>query len=96
MEARIESAKRRQVALEQPPTAASWSPHRGIAAPVGRVLAILGARGNLEHWVIGHRRENIFLVAGVIFGVVALLHLVRILMEWRVTIGDWSIPMRVS
>src|SRR6516165_5289953 len=36
------------------------------------------------------------LVAGVIFAVVALFHLVRIFMEWTVTIGDWSVPMWVS
>jgi hypothetical protein len=36
------------------------------------------------------------MVAGVIFAVVALLHLVRILMEWHVTIGDWSVPKSVS
>jgi hypothetical protein len=30
------------------------------------------------------------LVAGVIFAVVALLHLVRIFMQWTVVIGDWS------
>jgi len=35
-------------------------------------------------------------VAGVIFAVVALFHLVRILTEWTVIIGDWSIPMWVS
>jgi hypothetical protein len=35
-------------------------------------------------------------VAGVIFGVVALFHLVRIVMDWSVVIGDWSIPMWVS
>jgi hypothetical protein len=34
--------------------------------------------------------------AGVIFAVVALLHLVRILMEWTVVIGDWSVPKSVS
>jgi len=36
------------------------------------------------------------LVAGVIFAVVALFHLLRILTEWTVIIGDWSIPMWVS
>ena len=36
------------------------------------------------------------LVAGVIFAVVALFHLVRIFMEWTVIIGDWSIPIWVS
>jgi hypothetical protein len=36
------------------------------------------------------------LVAGVIFAVVALFHLVRIFMEWTVIIGDWSTLMWVS
>ena len=36
------------------------------------------------------------LVAGVIFAVVALFHLVWIFLEWTVTIGYWSIPMWVS
>jgi hypothetical protein len=35
-------------------------------------------------------------VAGVIFAVVALFHLVRIYMDWPVMIGDWSVPMWVS
>jgi hypothetical protein len=36
------------------------------------------------------------LMAGVIFAVVALLHLVRIFEEWPVTIGDWSVPKSAS
>ena len=36
------------------------------------------------------------LVAGVIFAVVALFHLARIVMDWSVIIGNWSIPMWVS
>ena len=36
------------------------------------------------------------IVAGLIFTLVALFHLVRIFMEWTVIIGDWSIPMWVS
>ena len=35
------------------------------------------------------------LVAGVIFAVVALLHLVRIFEEWPVAIGHWSVPKSV-
>ena len=35
-------------------------------------------------------------VAGVIFAVVALFHLVRIYMDWPVMIADWSVPMWVS
>jgi hypothetical protein len=36
------------------------------------------------------------IVAGVIFAVVALLHLLRIYMDWPVVIADWSVPMWVS
>jgi hypothetical protein len=36
------------------------------------------------------------IVAGVIFAAVALLHLVRIYMDWPVMIGGWSVPMWVS
>jgi hypothetical protein len=36
------------------------------------------------------------LVAGIIFAVVALFHLVRIFAEWTVIIGDWSVPNSVS
>jgi hypothetical protein len=34
--------------------------------------------------------------AGLIFAVVALFHLARIVMDWSVIIGDWSIPMWAS
>ena len=36
------------------------------------------------------------LVAGVIFALVALFHLVRIFAEWTLIIGDWSVPKSVS
>ena len=35
-------------------------------------------------------------MAGLIFAMVALFHLVRIFAEWTIIIGDWSIPMWVS
>jgi len=35
-------------------------------------------------------------VAGVIFAVVALLHLLRIYMSWPIVIGSWTAPMWVS
>jgi hypothetical protein len=41
-------------------------------------------------------REAFCIVAGVIFAVVALLHLLRIYMDWPVVIADWSVPMWVS
>jgi len=36
------------------------------------------------------------IVAGIIFALVALLHLVRIYMGWPVVIGSWSVPMWLS
>lgn len=41
-------------------------------------------------------QKTFSIAAGVIFAVVALLHLVRIYMGWPVMIGDWSVPMWVS
>jgi len=35
-------------------------------------------------------------VAGVIFALVALLHLSRIYMGWPIVIGSWAAPMWVS
>jgi len=40
-------------------------------------------------------RKTFSIVAGVIFAAVALLHLVRIYMDWPVMIGGWSVPMWV-
>ncbi len=41
-------------------------------------------------------REAFCIVAGLFFAVVALLHLLRIYMDWPVVIADWSVPMWVS
>jgi AbiV family abortive infection protein len=41
-------------------------------------------------------RKTYFLVAGIIFTLVALFHLVRIYMDWPVVIADWSVPKWVS
>ena len=35
-------------------------------------------------------------VSGVIFGIVAILHLVRLVNGWRFDLGPWSIPMWMS
>lgn len=35
-------------------------------------------------------------VAGLIFAIVALLHLLRIYVSWPVVVADWSVPMWVS
>jgi hypothetical protein len=36
------------------------------------------------------------MLAGIIFTLVALFHLVRIYMDWPVMIADWSVPKWVS
>jgi hypothetical protein len=41
-------------------------------------------------------QKTFSIVAGVIFAAVALLHLVRIYMDWPVMIGGWSVPRWVS
>ena len=35
-------------------------------------------------------------VAGIIFSVVALFHLMRIFEEWTLIVGNWSVPKSVS
>jgi hypothetical protein len=35
-------------------------------------------------------------IAAAIFGIVALLHLLRIVMGWSITIEAWTVPMWVS
>ena len=41
-------------------------------------------------------RKTFLTAAGVIFAVVALVHLTRIAMGWPIVIGSWSVPMWVS
>ena len=41
-------------------------------------------------------QKTFSIVAGVVFAVVAVLHLLRIYMNWPVVIADWSVPMWVS
>ena len=36
------------------------------------------------------------LIAGIIFALVALLHILRVYMGWPVVVGGWSVPMWVS
>jgi hypothetical protein len=41
-------------------------------------------------------QKTFLIVAGIIFAVVALFHLVRIYMDWPIVIADWSVPKSVS
>ena len=40
--------------------------------------------------------KSFFLIAGAIFAIVALAHLLRIVMAVPVTIGSWAVPIWVS
>jgi hypothetical protein len=41
-------------------------------------------------------RKTFSMLAGAIFTLVALFHLIRIFEDWPVIIGDWSVPKLVS
>jgi hypothetical protein len=41
-------------------------------------------------------QKAFFVLAGVIFAVVALVHVLRIYMGWPVMIGSWTAPMWLS
>ena len=41
-------------------------------------------------------RRTFFTVAGSIFTLVALAHLLRIYMGWPIVIGNWAVPMWLS
>lgn len=34
-----------------------------------------------------------FHFAGILFGAIGLLHLTRIILQWNLTVGEWSIPL---
>jgi hypothetical protein len=42
------------------------------------------------------RQKTFALVAGMIFLVVALMHLLRVALGWQVALGGWTVPMWVS
>jgi len=35
-------------------------------------------------------------ISGVAFGVIALLHIVRLLLDWPAQIGGWTVPLWIS
>ena len=41
-------------------------------------------------------QKSFSLVAGLIFLVMAVLHVVRLVMDWNVVFAGWSVPMWVS
>jgi hypothetical protein len=41
-------------------------------------------------------RKTYCLLAGIIFTLVALFHVIRIFEDWPIIIGDWSVPKSLS
>jgi len=41
-------------------------------------------------------QKTFVLLAGVIFAIVALAHLLRIFMDWPIVIDNWTVPMWLS
>jgi hypothetical protein len=41
-------------------------------------------------------RKTFSMLAGAIFTLVALFHLIRIIEDWPIIIGDWSVPKSLS
>jgi hypothetical protein len=42
------------------------------------------------------KQRTFTIIASVIFGVVALFHVLRIFLGWPAVIGGWTVPMWVS
>lgn len=42
------------------------------------------------------RNRPYVVVSGIIFGVVAVLHLLRVVNDWKFELGPWSLPMWFS
>ncbi len=42
------------------------------------------------------KQKTFTTVAGVVFSIVAVLHLVRLLFHWEAVIGGWAVPTWVS
>ena len=40
--------------------------------------------------------KTFFQIAGIIFFVVALVHLLRILSNWQASVANWNVPMWLS
>jgi len=40
--------------------------------------------------------RNYLIISATVFAVVALAHLIRVLQQWPITIGPWSVPVDLS
>jgi len=41
-------------------------------------------------------KKDFSLIAGIIFIVIAILHVLRLIMAWPASIGGWNVPMWLS
>ncbi|HYC17665.1 MAG TPA: hypothetical protein VEC94_10695 [Pseudolabrys sp.] len=53
-------------------------------------------RLSVTFWSTLMDQKTFSMVAGTIFAIVAVVHLLRILLGWPAVIGDWTVPMWVS
>ena len=42
------------------------------------------------------KQKTFTLTAGVVFSIIAVLHLLRLLFGWEATIGGWNVPLWIS
>ena len=41
-------------------------------------------------------KQTYFLISGMVFAIVAIVHLLRIINQFQIVVGTWSAPMAVS
>jgi hypothetical protein len=41
-------------------------------------------------------KQTYFLISGLVFAIVSIVHLLRIINQFEVVVGTWSVPMYVS
>jgi len=52
--------------------------------------------GNPAKEEIEMNARTYLMISGVIFGLVAILHLIRVINGWAFLVGSWSVPMWAS
>ena len=70
-----------------------WNGWRAALAYVQPDTVVRGCTTNME---ADMSQRTFSLVAGVVFGLIALAHVLRIVFGWSLTIQDFSVPMWAS
>ena len=69
----------------------------GAAAGFGAATGFAARAADRNCWEERFMEQKTFnTVAGAIFAVVALAHLLRLVLGWPVVVGGWTVPMWVS